>query len=394
MYKKCALAVMITSTLLASAFTPIYAKSATPVNTYEYEFNYAQDQNNYYGSSSGSTITRHGVTFIEVKELLAGTLGLKLYWDQSKQQATFNGFMKKIVFRIDSRTATVDGKSITMTSTPFILQNPTTQQKEIYVPIRSVVQFLGGHSLHMDSQKHVITADQLQAFNVITDVYQGDTYTMRKINGDLYHSHHNSQPVKIASIHTPLDFFEFSNIDVSSTSKGLQMVRIQNASGEPHIYHEDFTMIFKNGSLIRQSSMDYHLNKHTNSTMYNGNIILNDGQNLRIIEDGTGNVLENIDLVKLAGKKDSYVVESLQSDIVLLRAISDSHLTLIDRKTGQSVVLYKELLTTEQQKLVDPTTMPFGVDDRLTYIKRIHNMLYFTYGKDSEDEQQVTYTLK
>lgn len=301
--------------------------------------------------------------------------------------------MKKIVLRIGSRTATVDGKPITMNAVPFTTQNPTTKQKEIYVPIRSVLALLGGQSLRVDLQKHVIIADQLQAFNVITDVYQGDTYTMRKINGDLYRSHHNNQPVKIASIHTALDFFEFSNIDVRSTPKGLQIVHIQNASGEPHIYHEDFTMIFKNGSLIRQSSMDYHLNKHTNSTMYNGNLILSDGQTLRIIEDGTGNVLENIDLVKMAGKKDGYVVESLQSDIVLLRTISDSHLTLINRKTGQSTVLYKELLTAKQQELVDPTTVPFGIDDRLTYIKRNGNTFYFTYAKGSEDEQQLTYTL-
>lgn len=391
MYKKIALATMLTSTLLTSTFTPIYAKPTVPVTTYE--FNYAQDKNNHYGSSSGATITRNGVTFIEVEELLVGRLGLKLQWNQSRKQATFNGFMKNIVLRIGSRTATVDGKPITMNAVPFTTQNPTTKQKEIYVPIRSVVALLGGHSLHVDPQKHVIIADQLQAFNVITDVYQGDTYTMRKINGDLYRSHHNNQPVKIASIHTALDFFEFSNIDVSSTPKGLQIVHIQNASGEPHIYHEDFTMIFKNGSLIRQSSMDYHLNKHTNSTMYNGNLILSDGQTLRIIEDGTGNVLENIDLVKMAGKKDSYVVESLQSDIVLLRAISDSHLTLINRKTGQSTVLYKELLTAKQQELVDPTTVPFGIDDRLTYIKRNGNTFYFTYAKGSEDEQQLTYTL-
>lgn len=391
MYKKMALTTMLTSILLASTFTPIHAKPAVPVTTYE--FNYAQDQNNYYGSSSGATITRNSITFIEVTELFVGRLGLKLQWDQSRQQATFNGFMKKIVVRIDNPIAIVNNKHIPMNAVPFTMQNPTTKQKDIYIPIRSVVQFLGGHSLHIDPQKHVIIADQLQAFNVITDVYQGDTYTMRKINGDLYRSHRNNLAVKIASIHAALDFFEFSSINVSSTPKGLQIVRIQNASGEPHIYHEDFTMIFKKRSLIRQSSMDYHLNKHTNSTMYNDNIILSDGQMLRVIEDGTGKVIENIDLVKLTGKKDSYVVESLQSDIVLLRAISDSHLTLINRQTGQSVVLYKELLTTEQQKSVDPITQPFGVDDRLTYVKRDGNILYFTYGKDSEDEQRLTFTL-
>lgn len=324
---------------------------------------------------------------------MVGTLGLKISLDQGGTEATFNGFMKKIAIRIGNPTAIVDGKKIRMSAAPFIVQDPTTKATGIYVPIRFAVQALGGSSIHVDPNKHIITAEHLQAFNVTTDVYQGSTYTMRNINGDLYVSRSNNKPVKIASIHDTLDFFGFSSLGASTTPKGLQIVRVKDATGEPHIYHRDFTLLFKNRSLIRQSSMDYYLSKRSNMSMYNGNIVLNDGQNLRIIEDGTGKVLETIDLIKLGGKQDRYIVEGLQSDIILLRAVSNSHLTLVYRHTGQAVVLYKKLLTAEQQALVDPTTIPFGFDDSLTFIKRSGNTLYFTYAKGTEREQQLTYTL-
>lgn len=45
MYKKIAFTTMLTSILLASTFTPIHAKPAVPVTTYE--FNYAQKEGYY-----------------------------------------------------------------------------------------------------------------------------------------------------------------------------------------------------------------------------------------------------------------------------------------------------------------------------------------------------------
>lgn len=378
---------LLLSTLLTSTVSPIQHVSATPVTTYE--LNYAQGEDGYYSSSQGKTITRQGTTFIAIDPWLADQSGLNINWDKSGKRASLNGFMRKIAVRVGSRTAMLDNKIVTLSAVPFKAVSPDSEKSELYVPLRFVVQALGGTQIRIDSSQHSMIADNLQSFNVLTDVNQSTTYAVKKVNGDVYIAQNKNLPKRLTSIDETLDL---ADIQVRSTPKGLQIIHITDSYGEPHINYQDFTLVLQNGVLLRQAHMDYHWGIGLNIEKYNGNIVLSDGQTLRIIEDGTGNVLETIDLVKLGGQKDTYVVESLQSDIILLRPISSSHLTLINRKTGQAVVLYKELLTAEQQKLVEPTTVPSGVGDELKYIKRSGNTLYLTYAKGTEREQQLTYT--
>lgn len=390
MYKKYALATLLTSTLLASTFTPIYAKSATPVTPYSYELNYAQKEG-YYSPSHGSTVTRQGTTFVAMNDWLTDQSGLQITWDQSGTRASLDGFIKKIAVRVGSRTALLDHQKVTLSAAPFKAIDPLSEKAELYLPIRFVVQALGGTQLRIDAANHKLVADHLQSLNVLKDSYQGTTYAVKKANGDIYIAQGKNLAKRIASINETLDL---ADIEVTATPKGLRIMRIGDSYGEPHINYQDFTLIFKNGALIRQSHMNYHWGVGTNIEMYNGNIVLNDGQTLRIIEDGTGKVIDTIDLFKLGGGKDTYTVEGLQPDFIVVRSIKNTHLTLIDRQTGKSVILYKELLNANQQEQVENDTPPMGRDDRLTYVKRNGNTLYFTYDKGSKNEKKLTYTLK
>lgn len=385
MYKKMALTTMLTSILLASTFTPIYAKPAVPVTTYE--FNYAQKEG-YYSPSQGNTITHQGTTFVPINQWLADQSGLHITWDQSGTRASLDGFIKKIAVRVGSRTALLDHKKVTLSAAPFKAIDPLSEKTELYLPIRFVVQALGGTQIHLDTANHKMIADGLQSLNVLKDTYQNTTYAVKKADGDIYMAQGKNLAKRIASIHKTLDL---ADIKVSSTQKGLQIIRIGDSYGEPHISYQDFTLILKNGALIRQAHMNYHWGVGTNIKMYNGNIVLSDGHTLRMIEDGTGKVIDTIDLIKLGGAKDIYTVEGLQPDFIIVRSIQNTHLTLIDRQTGKSVVLYKELLTTAQQAQVEAP--PIGSDDRLTYVKRNGKTLYFAYDKGSTDEKKLTYAL-
>lgn len=385
MYKKIALTTMLTSILLASTFTPIYAKPAVPVTTYE--FNYAQKEG-YYSPSRGNTITHQGTTFVPINQWLADQSGLHITWDQSGTRASLDGFIKKIAVRVGSRTALLDHKKVTLSAAPFKAIDPLSEKTELYLPIRFVVQALGGTQIHIDTANHKMIADGLQSLNVLKDTYQNTTYAVKKADGDIYMAQGQNLAKRIASIHKTIDL---ADIKVSATPKGLQIIRIGDSYGEPHISYQDFTLILKNGALIRQAHMNYHWGVGTNIKMYNDNIVLSDGHTLRIIEDGTGKVIDTIDLIKLGGAKDIYTVEGLQPDFIIVRSIQNTHLTLIDRQTGKSVVLYKELLTTAQQAQVEAP--PIGSDDRLTYVKRNGKTLYFAYDKGSTDEKKLTYTL-
>lgn len=82
---------------------------------------------------------------------------------------------------------------------------------------------------------------------------------------------------------------------------------------------------------------------------------MHDGNTLRFIQDGTGNVIDTLDLVKLGGEEDAYYVEGIDKEIILLRGNQNGLLTLINRQTGERTLLYKELLTAKDQEYAEKT---------------------------------------
>lgn len=103
---------------------------------------------------------------------------------------------------------------------------------------------------------------------------------------------------------------------------------------------------------------------------------MHDGNTLRFIQDGTGNVIDTLDLVKLGGEEDAYYVEGIDKEIILLRGNQNGLLTLINRQTGERTLLYKELLTAKDQEYAENNDVPFK-GDTLKFIKRSGDKLYF-----------------
>lgn len=68
---------------------------------------------------------------------VAENLGAKVEWNAAKRQATITGNGVTIVLTIDSTTATVNGKAVTLDSPAFI-QNDRT-----YTPVRFIAEALG-----------------------------------------------------------------------------------------------------------------------------------------------------------------------------------------------------------------------------------------------------------
>lgn len=92
-----------------------------------------------------------------------------------------------------------------------------------------------------------------------------------------------------------------------------------------------------------------------------------------------------IDLVKLGGEADTYLVEGMDDDFLLIRPNQKGLLLLIERKTGKQTLLYQKLLDAEQQKFAETNDLPF-YGDNLKFIKREGNALLFTneYVRDGK----------
>ncbi|MNL30687.1 hypothetical protein D3C87_1524380 [compost metagenome] len=164
--------------------------------------------------------------------------------------------------------------------------------------------------------------------------------------------------------------------DFQKTAGGLIYLTISDIYGEPHINNKWYTLIIKDGMVIRQANVAYWMRYGNNIKMYGNKLILTDGQTLRVIEDGTGKVAETIDLAKLGGVDDKYLIEGMDEDFLLIRPTQKGLLTLIDRKTGAKTLLYKELLDADQQLYAETNDLPF-FGDWLEFVERKGNLLLF-----------------
>lgn len=390
MNKKMIFSALLSSTLLlqSSLYNPASASSSSFPTTYTFYL-----ANDPKGFIVNSTLVQNGTIFLDIREL-AEDSGLTLAWDSTGQRASLNGFMKKAAIRLGSRTAMLDGKIVTLSAAPFKKKEKKTNNEIVYVPVRFGVQLLGGNHIQVDRQQVHVTARNIKSYDVITDVYNGSTYTLKKDGGDLYVAHGKQAPVKLVSLGIDFDSVD---MEFESTAGGLLILTINDAYGEPHIHNQQVKLIFQKGKLIRKTYADFTRVNDSDIATYQDKIVLSDGKILRMIEDGTGNIVDQLDLVKLGGgSKEKYAVEGLYDDVILMRTASKGRLLLIDRHTNQSVTLYKELLDASWQKQIseDVDIDSFGSGDYLQFDKRVNNTFYFTFRAGSNQEKHFTYTLK
>jgi hypothetical protein len=209
-------------------------------------------------------------------------------------------------------------------------------------------------------------------------------------SGDVYVTDSKGVQRQLAKLGIPIR--EYLNIGFQKTKGGLLVLNLYDNYGEPHLNNQIFTLVMKDGKAIQQSSVHYWNRLEQNVSMVNDQLVLIDGKTLRLIEDGTGEVVETIDLVKLGIEDDNYFVEYFDKDVFLLRANKSGILKLVDRDTETVTVLYKELLDAKQQEYVETNDMPY-IGDFLRFIKREGDMLLFK-NEFPYDKDNNTYILK
>jgi hypothetical protein len=181
-------------------------------------------------------------------------------------------------------------------------------------------------------------------------------------------------------------------MQIEKTPGGLLVITISDSFGEPHINTRVVTLVFKNGELLRKATFAYQFRGDADLKPYDNNLLLHDGNTLRLIQDGTGNITATLDLLKLGGEEDAYYIEGIDNDILLLRGNQKGLLTLIDRKTGERTLLYKELLTSEDQEYAENNDVPYK-GDTLKFVKRSGDKLYFLNDSPLTGKKDLIYTL-
>lgn len=387
-YKSLLAAIMLSSILLptatsanrlhtASDYQKISQASASNTKQLNYQFGIPG------GNIGGPAQLKNGVIYVDVRGI-AENAGLKFEWDKSGNRAEIKGWTKSFAVRVGSPTGVLDGAIVNLGGIPF-----KSKEDGIYVPARFVVKAFEGSDLRLDASTNTLTATGLKSYNVITETYGGRTYTLVKEKGDLYVSQGTDKVLLLTSLQTN---FDWAGIKIEKTAGGLLVITINDSYGEPHINTRVITLVFKNGALLRKATFAYQFRGDADIKPYDNNLILHDGNTLRLIQDGTGNVTATLDLVKLGGEESAYYVEGIDKDFILLRGNQKGLLTLIDRATGERTLLYKELLSAKDQEYAEMNDA-FTGGDTLKFVKRSGDKLYFTNDSPLTGKSEVVYTL-
>lgn len=335
------------------------------------------------GDLSGGAIVKNGTTYVPA--LIAQMAGMTLHWDKTHKRAKFEGYGKKAAVRVGSKTGFVDSHLVDVGGAPFLYE------EELYLPAQFIIQTLEGGSIRWDAQHYLVSASGLHTYAGVSQTYAGNTYSIVKKTGDLFVMGRNGVQTKIANLGSQLN--DGVTMDFKKTPEGLLLVTILDNYGEPHINNHVFTLILKNGAVIRQSDVGYWNRFTNNVTQYGNHLLLTDGKLLRIIEDGTGIVTQTLNLVKLGGEDDNYFIEGIADDFLLIRPNNSGLLTLVDRNSGGSVKLYDKLLDADDIEYVTTNDVPYK-GDYLKYVKRNGPTLYFKNNSPMlKDDKLYSYSL-
>jgi len=378
--KKTWASLFLSATLLLSPLSA-HQVEAAPASNYHYEITTKTTQTSQL--SRDYVYMRNGTLYVQMNSL-ANSYGLDVSFDSTGKRAGFNGWLKKFAVRDGSPTAILDGKTIKLTQPAYFTKEKDSKDPIVYVPFQFAVEALDGTYIGYNAKTKTVKAKNLKSYDALYKTMDGKSYAVDRYSGNVFSWNGKDKPVKIASIKADnLDSLDF---EVRKTPKGLVLLTIENWYGEPHINNEQYQLLFKDGKLIRQAYADFGWGRADQTDTYNGNILLNDSKKLRVIEDGTGNVLNTLDLVKLGnrGSDHSYNVEAMDDDMLLIRDAKLLYydLLLVNRHSGRSVTVYKEVLSAAQQKEIEPLLAesgPFSIGDGLKFQKRVGDLVYFTF---------------
>ncbi|GIP42773.1 hypothetical protein J45TS6_12320 [Paenibacillus sp. J45TS6] len=318
----------------------------------------------------GKAVIKQGVSYLPLLQI-SKDLSLSATLDQSGKRVTVLSPSMNLAVRLNSKQAVVNGKGITMSAAPF------KNGQEIYVPASFLVSALQGEGLTYDRLAKKLSATGIYSGND-SSVYGGLRYEISQ-EGKLFTT--NAKGKKNQLYDFKKEIYNQPVYQFTKTAKGLVILNISDYYGEPMLNKQTFTVVIKNGAVIRQSYVKYFNRFEENAVLSvdKKEIVLTDGDTLRILEDGTGKISQTYDLKKLGGEDDTYFVEAVDKEYLLIRPNKKGLLTYIDRATGERTLLYKKLLGKADQEYAEINDVPF-FGDQIRFTERKGDTLTFHIG--------------
>ncbi|MDT3429009.1 hypothetical protein J2Z22_004605 [Paenibacillus forsythiae] len=334
-----------------------------------------------------SGFQENGTTYIPLRDICS-FLDLQPLWNPDKASLEVTGIYQAVSLKPDQPKAyTAAGKVIMLGAKPLIRDGVTYVPEKLFSKAFSIpVVWKGENRFSLPyTVKHVMTAAGRELF------------WLSREHGVLRSGPSGSVPRRAGIIQVAnLDWVSMSARKINPASYAVE---IENAYGEPHINNTRWRVLVSEGSLVRQAKTQYWgarmLGMKRDVFAFQGNVVMVDGQTL-MLAGPDGHIVEEYNLQKLTGIDDAFAAEAVDTDFVLVRPFQKGTLILIDRRSGQSVQLYKELLSAADQAWLEacPDTNIDYPGDRLVYTGRSEDTLSFEWTSFNQGQKvHFTYTL-
>ncbi|NBD24598.1 hypothetical protein [Paenibacillus glycinis] len=267
----------------------------------------------------------------------------------------------------------------TNSGTRMMASAPIKHNGEWFYPLKSISAWAGGTIRLYPSKELGVDYAPL---SMVTGDSSG-WYWVRRDNGIAYEAIGSELPHTIGW--TNVRAYQYYGIsETKLDAKGSVLLKIMHSHGEPSLAADYYSLVIQNGKLVRQTEELYYGFGNTQSIQKSTDgyhVLLNKTGALFL--DHAGNTVLGYDMGSLLGSDKNFTIEyaSVDEGIALVRPYAAATLLLVDMNKDTAVPLYKELLSAEEQQLLDtwPNNQFDYPTDKLKLIKREGNVFTFEH---------------
>ncbi len=316
-----------------------------------------------------------------------------VHLSEDEHNITIIGVDHVIEFKLDSREVVFNNNTYTMTYPPLVMNDT------IYLSDAALFKLLE-IPIHSEETTQSIE-DRL---GNLYDVIRSNDYVWNKVNdtafwlnkqdGTLYGSFDNN-PVEIVGT-TDIELIEITEMTIHPFDNDHRnmLLTITDLYGEPHLHFDIHKILLHEGEIARTSSIAYWGMKSTESIDFVSDHMVMLDEHMMYIVAKNGDIIQTYNLIELTGVEDIFTVEWIHDDYLLVKSGKEGVLYLIYLLTNEVKLLYKEIVSIEQQEIIDHYIQnnvhasEFRGDE-LHFKEEKEGRLYFTFDPYFENEEMM-----
>lgn len=288
---------------------------------------------------------RKGVSYLPLRSLTE-QMNFKVLYNNTQKEIEILQPNLKVTFVMGMKEAEVNGKKVKMSEAPF------SQKGITYIPLRFVSEVMNAN-IKWDQDSKKITITDNKSFKLFVD--GGNSMWHSTVNGQIW-LYKKGKIIELAKS----DIKEFVNpkITLKRVNDSSYILDIDDEHASHFTFFRNKQQFLVSSEMVtKQTSQSYQGTYNSSEFEIDGSNNINylsDGKMIYII-GSDGKVSDECDVEDITGQDGPFIIEYFRDDLLFVRSYKTLQLTLVDLEKKTSDLLYKSLLSKEEQKYWDET---------------------------------------